>query len=470
MLFQEVGLRKVVADFSGGTLSSDGGVLLLGQVDRSLGLTRRLAACFGDQRDQRFVEHSVPELLAQRLYGQVLGYEDINDHQQLRRDPLLAAACGKTDPLGTERAVHRGCALAAPSTLNRLELSNNKNTRFHKLPHDPRKLETLLLDMGVRCLPKHAAEIVIDLDAMGHRLHGEQEGRRFNAYYDDYVYLPLYAFVGNIPLWAQLRTAERGASHGVVPALEQIIAAIRSRCKKARIIIRGDSGFCRDDLMSFCESQSQVYYCLGLQQNGVLLEKSAQAMMDARARRCLTGAANTRVFTEFEYQTKTGTWARARRVIAKAEVTSQGDNPRFIVTNLPLAGFKEDEDKTRFTAQRLYEETYCPRGEMENVLKQQVLDLEADRMSTHYLASNQLRLWLATFAYLLLERVRALGLHGTELARATAGSVRLKLLKVAAQVRVSVRRVYVQLSSAFPLQQTFRLCQERLANLPLWCG
>ncbi len=299
----------------------------------------------------------------------------------------------------------------------------------------------------MRCLPKHAAEIVIDLDD---RLHGEQEGRRFNAYYDDYVYLPLYAFVGNIPLWAQLRTAERGAAHGVVPALEQIIAAVRSRCKKARIIIRGDSGFCRDDLMSFCESQSQVYYCLGLQQNGVLLEKSTRAMMDARARRCLTGAANTRVFTEFEYQTKTS-WARARRVIAKAEVTAQGDNPRFITTNLPAAGFKDDEDKTRFTAQRLYEETYCSRGEMENVLKQQVLDMEADRMSTHYLASNQLRLWLATFAYLLLERVRALGLYGTELARATAGSVRLKLLKVAAQIRVSVRRVYVQLSSAFPM-------------------
>jgi hypothetical protein len=361
MLFQEVGSRKIVADFSGGTLSSDGGVLLLRQVDRSLGLTPRLAACFGDQRDQRFVEHSVPELLAQRLYGQVLGYEDINDHEQLRRDPLLAAACGKTDPLGTERVVHRGCALAAPSTLNRLELSNNKNTRCHKLPHDPGKLETLLLDMGVRCLPKHADEIVIDLDAMGHRLHGEQEGRRFNAYYDDYVYLPLYIFVGNIPLWAQLRTAERGAAHGVVLALEQTIAAIRSRCEKARIIIRGDSGFCRDDLMSFCESQNQVYYCLGLQQNGVLLEKSARAMMDERARRCLTGEAHTRVFTEVEYQTKTGTWARARRIIAKAEVTAQGDNPRFLVTNLPAEGFKDDEDNTRFTAQRLYEEFYCLR-------------------------------------------------------------------------------------------------------------
>ena len=448
-------------------------MLFLRQVDLSLGLTRRLAACFGDQRKQIFVEHSVPELLAQRLYSEALGYEDINDHQQLRRDPLLAAACGKKEPLGVDRVFHPGPALAAPSTLNRLELSNNKHTRCHKLPHDPKRMEALLLEMGVRCLPKHALEIVIDLDAMGHRLHGLQEGRHFNAYYDDYVYLPLYAFVGNIPLWAQLRTADHDAAHGVVPALEQIVAAIRRRCKRARIIIRGDSGFCREEIMAWCERQPEVYYCLGLAKNSVLLGLAGQAMMDARARRCLTGAASTRVFTEFEYRTKTRTWSRARRVIAKAEVTAAGDNPRFLVTNLPAKGFKADQDPAdagRFTAARLYEQLYCARGEMENVLKQQVLDLKADRMSTHHLASNQLRLWLATFAYLLMERVRALGLYGTELAQATMGSVRLKLLKVAAQVRVSVRRVYVQLSSAYPLQGLFGLCHQRLMGLPLWSG
>lgn len=470
MLFQDLGPRKVVADFSGGTLSTDGGVLFLRQVDLSLGLTRRLAACFGDQRNQIFVEHSVPELLAQRLYSEALGYEDINDHQQLRHDPLLATACGKKEPLGVDRVFHPGPALAAPSTLNRLELSNNKNTRCHKLPHDPKQIEALLLEMGVRCLPKHALEIVIDLDAMGHRLHGGQEGRHFSAYYDEYVYLPLYAFVGNIPLWAQLRTSDHDVAYGVVPALEQIVAAIRRRCKPARIIIRGDSGFCREEIMAWCESQPEVYYCLGLAKNSVLLGRTGSAMMNARARRCLTGAASTRVFTEFEYQTTSRTWSRARRVIAKAEVTAEGDNPRFIVTNLPAEGFKADRDKTRFTPARLYEQGYCPRGEMENVLKQQVLDLKANRMSTHHLASNQLRLWLATFAYLLMERVRALGLYATELAQATMGSVRLKLLKVAAQVRVSVRRVYVQLSSAYPLQELFRLCHERLMRLPLWSG
>jgi hypothetical protein len=458
LLFQDLGTRKVVADFSGGTLSTDGGALFLRQVDLSLGLTRRLANCFEDQRHPLFVDHALPGLLAQRIYAEALGYEDVNDHQQLRRDPLLATACGKGDPLGTER-LHPGAALAAPATLNRLELSNNRNSRCHKLPHDPKKIEKLLLEMGARCLPKHALEIVIDLDAMGHRLHGLQEGRHFNAYYDDYVYLPLYAFVGNIPLWAQLRTADHGVAQGVVAALEQIVAAIRRRCKSARLIVRGDSGFCVDELMSWCEARG-VYYCVGLAQNSVLIEKTQWALAQARARHCLTGAP-TRVFTEFEYET-VRSWSRARRVIAKAEVGALGDNPRFLVTNLPACGLKDEEDPSRFSPQRLYEELYCGRGEMENVLKQQTLDLAADRLSTHHLASNQLRLWLATFAYLLLERVRALGLHGTELARATVGSVRWKLLKVAAQVSVSVRRVHVQLSSAWPMQEIFRLCHRRL--------
>ena len=467
LLFQDLGSRKVIADFSGGTLSSDGGVLFLRQVDQQLGLSRRLAACFGDQRNPIFVEHSVQELLAQRLYGQALGYEDLNDHQQLRGDPLLATACGKKDPLGQDRIFHPGPALAAPSTLNRLELSNNKSTRCHKLPHDPQKIAACLLQMGARCLPKHAAEVVLDLDAMGHLIHGTQEGGHFSAYYDGYCYLPLYVFVGNIPLWAQLRTSDRDAAEGVVAALEQIVGAIRQRCKKARIILRGDSGFCREEIMAWCERQPEVYYCLGLAKNDVLLRKAARALVAARARRCLSGAPSARAFTEFDYQTQKS-WSRERRVIGKAEVMAAGDNPRFIVTNLPKDGFKADADRTRFTSARLYEELYCARGEMENVLKQQVLDMQADRMSTHYLASNQLRLWLGTFAYLLMERVRALGLFGTELATATVGSVRLKLLKVAARVTVSVRRVQVQLSSAYPLAQLFRLCHRRLMALALW--
>ena len=465
-MFQDLGWRKVAADFSGGTLSSDGGVLLLRQVDINLGLTQCLAQCFRDSRQQVYVDHSVRQLLAQRLYGLALGYEDLNDHERLRLDPLLAAACEKIDPLGQDRfnPAHRGVALAGSSTLNRLELSNNKNTRGHKLSHDPSRIEAGLLQLGVRCLPKHARELVVDLDAMGHRLHGMQEGRHYRAYYDEYCYLPLSVFVGDIPLWSQLRTSAKDGADGVVAALEKIVAAIRRRCRRARIIVRGDSGFCREEIMAWCEGQKEIYYCLGLARNSVLVERLGPALGNAQMRWCLSGAANVREFAEFEYQTAQS-WSRCRRVIGKAEVTVQGSNPRFIVTNLPARGFPGEQDKTRFTAARLYEELYCGRGEMENMLKQQTLDLRADRMSTHYLASNQLRLWLATLAYLLLERMRSLGLAGTELAHATVGSVRLKLLKVAGQVRVSVRRVYVQLSSAYPLQQLFRLCHQRLMAL-----
>jgi hypothetical protein len=462
LLFQDLGPRKVVGDFSGGTLSSDGGALLLRQIDQALGLSRTLAACFHDARDGRFTDHSVEQLVKQRLYGLALGYEDLNDHDQLRRDPLLATACEKRDPLGWDRLHDPGIALAGSATLNRLEMSNNRTTRYHKLGHDPEKIEASLLKTSVRCLPKRAREVVLDLDAMGHLVHGMQEGRHFSAYYGDYCYLPLYVFAGDLPLWAQLRTSDQDAAAGVVEALEKIVAAIRKRCRRARIIIRADSGFCREEILAWSEAQHPVvYYCVGLGKNSALIERLEPALAEARARRCLSGAPSVRVFVEFEYQTQKS-WSQARRVIGKAEVMSAGDNPRFVVTNLPAGGFKKDRDPHRFSASRLYEEFYCARGEMENVLKQQVLDLEADRMSTHHIASNQLRLWFATLAYLLMERVRTVGCQGTELARATVGSVRLKLLKVAALVQVSVRRVYVQLSSAYPWQEIFRLCHQRL--------
>ena len=467
LLFADLGARQVVAEFTAGALSSDGGVLLLRQVDQGLGLSRALAACFHDTRDARYVDHSVPQLVAQRLYGLALGCEDRNDHAFLRRDPLLATACDKLDPLGQDRfnPAFRGVALAAPCTLNRLELSNHKATRCHKLAHDPAAIEACLLTMGTRCLPPHADEVVLDVDAMGHLLHGAQEGRHFSGYYDGYCYLPLYVVCGDVPLWAQLRPADQDGAAGTVPALAKIVAAIRQRSPQARVIVRGDAGFCREEIMAWGEGQPEVYYCLGLAKNSVLLERLAPALFTARARRCLSGAPSTRVFAEFEYQTQQ-TWSRARRVIGKAEVSTAGDNPRFVVTNLPAGGFAAEADPTRFEPARLYEGFYCARGEMENVLKQQVLDLEADRMSTHYLASNQLRLWLATLAYLLLDRVRTIGGAGTELARATVGSVRRKLLKVAAVVRVSVRRVQVQLSRAWPSRELFTRCARALA---LWC-
>jgi len=461
-----------VADCSGGVLSTDGGALLLRQIDRGLQVRASLAACFQDQRDPRWVEHTLPELVSQRLIGMALGYEDLNDPNSLRHDPLLAVACDKPDPLGTNRRCEadRGKALASAPTLNRLEWGGERADRYHKITHDPQQVEQCLLTMGVRCLDKHAREVIVDLDATGMVLHGEQVGRHFHAYYGDYCYLPLYAFAGNIPLWAQLRTADRDAADGAVAALGPIVAAIRRRRPQARILVRGDGGFCREEILAWCESQREVYSCLGLAKNARLLERIEPALAAAAAQWCLTGGVATRRFVAFEYQTR-DSWSRARRGIGKAEWTAAGANPRFVVTNLPVGGFAGEADTAeRFAPAALYEQLYCARGEMENVLKQQVLDLRADRLSTHELGSNQLRLWLVTFAYLLLERLRELTLSGTEWARATVGTIRVRLLKVAAEVRVSVRRVSVRLSSALALQALYRQCHARLLGLAAWDG
>jgi len=465
LLFDDLGPRRVVADFSGGDLSSDGGCLLVRQIDRGLGVSRHLSACFHDGRDARYVEHELQSLVAQRVHGMVLGYPDLNDHNHLRLDPLLAVCADKLDPLGQNRLLpqDKGKALASPSTLNRLELGNNRSTRCHKISHDQDKIDQTLLLMGTRCVPKHAREIVVDLDAMGHLLHGTQEGRFFNAYYDDYCYLPLYIFVGNVPMLARLRTSDKDGADGAVEALKQVIGALRKRCPKARIIVRGDSGFCRPELMDWCEDED-VYYCLGLARNPRLEQALCPAMVGARMQHCLTGAASVRVFTEFQYKTLE-TWRQERRVIGKAEITHEGENPRFVVTNLSAQGFcKADAKAERFAPCNLYEQLYCARGQMENVLKQQVLDLHADRMSTHHMASNQLRLSLSALAYLIMERLRTLTLQGTELATATAGTIRLRLFKVAAMVQVSVRRVYVRLASSYPMQSLFRQCLNRLKS------
>lgn len=466
LLFQDLGARKVVADFSGGTLSSDGGALLLRQVDAGLGLSRRLARCFVDRRRQDLIEHQVSELLAQRLYGLALGYEDLNDHTELRRDPLLAAAAGKTDVLGAERRCpeHRGFALASASTLNRLELSAQFEDYYRKVHPDAPAVGAALLEMGVRCLPKDAEVLVLDFDATDDPLHGRQEGRFFHGYYDQYCYLPLFCFCGDVVLWAQLRTADRDASDGTLEALEQIVAAIRARLPKVKIVVRADSGFAREAIMAWCEAQEEVYYCIGLARNGRLEARLSPALAEARAQHCLCGAVKVRRFAELSYRTL-DSWSRERRVIGKAEVSSQGDNPRFIVTNLSMEGLRGNNQSVVLegAGRSLYEEFYCERGQAENRIKQMTLDLQSDRTSTHWLSSNQMRLWLSAFAYLLLERLRAWGLCGSALERATLGTVRLRLLKVAAQVSVSVRRVYVQLCSAFPLQRLFAQCQHRLA-------
>jgi hypothetical protein len=466
--FNDLGSRQVIADFSAGYLSSDGGMLFLRQIDEGLGISRSLARCFYDARNPLFIEHSVRELVAQRLLGMAAGYEDLNDHNLLRLDPLFAVAVGKEDPLGSGRAPQdQGKALASASTLNRLELGNNKNTSCHKISADHEAIEDTLLRKGVRCLPKDSLEVVIDLDTTDDPLHGHQEGRFFHGFYGCYCYLPLFAFVGSVPLWAQLRTSDGDAARGAVDALKKIVSAVRKRCTKARIIVRADSGFCREEIMAWCEQeQPVVYYCLGLARNSRLRELIDEKFARVRESAILCGGV-ARGFTEFQYQTLKS-WTCSRRVIAKVEVLQDKDNPRFIVTNLPAKGFKDQQQQQRidrFCAQKCYEDFYCARGDMENQIKQQYLDLEADRTSSHWMASNQLRLWFSAFALLLFQRLRTLALQGTELANATAGTVRQRLLKIGALVTVSMRRVYVRLASAFPLQNLFAQVHRALVGL-----
>jgi Transposase DDE domain group 1 len=451
--FQDLGSRQVIADFGGGFLSSDGGALLLRQVDRAVGLSRALASCFVDQRDDRFVEHGVAELVAQRLYALALGYEDLNDHADLRRDPLLAVAANKPDPLGTgRRRSDRGRALAAPATLQRMESAvDHPGSRYHKLAAPPAALRALLLQQGVRTLAKATREVIVDFDATDARLHGQQEGRFFHGYYGDYCYLPLLAFIGEVPVWSELRTADGDAARGTVVALAEIVAAVRRRCPHAQITVRGDSGFCREELMAWCEAHG-VGYVLGLARNARLLELLTPALGRARERAVHCGG-HTREFADLRYRTL-DSWSRERRVIGKAEILGDKDNPRFIVTNRPAE---------THGAAPLYEEVYCGRGEMENAIKEHQLDLFGERLSCHGFASNEVRLLLASFAQLLLARLRAIGLAGTTLARATAGTIRLHLLKLAAQVTVTVRRVHIRFASAFARQAEFAQAHAQLA-------
>lgn len=417
-------------------------MLLLRQLDSSLGLTRRVANCFQDRRNPIFIEHTLPELLAQRILSMALGYEDLNDQVSLRHDPLLAAAAGKIDP---EQA------LASAPTLNRLEITADRpSSRYHKIDVDPSRVENLLLQTGVRTLRRRTREVIIDFDATDDPLHGQQEGRFFHGYYDCYCYLPLYAFIGDAIVWAQLRTADRDASDGTVEALERIVAAIRRRCPKARIVLRGDSGFCREPILAWCEAH-WVDYVVGLARNSRLLTELEPSLAKACEQAGADGTA--RVYHEFQYKTL-DSWSRARRVVGKAERLGDKDNPRFVVTSLARR------------ADQLYERVYCARGEMENRIKEQQGDLFGERLSSHGLAANQLRLWLSAFAYVLMERLRTATLKGTELAQATAGTIRLRLLKLAARVEISTRRLRVRLAESAPVQALFAHAWRRLRPAP----
>lgn len=487
--FQGIGKRKLEVDFSGGHLSSDGGVVLVGEVDKRLGVCDQLSRCFTDCRDQRLIEHTLPVLIAQRVQALALGYEDINDHERLRLDPLLAASCGRPDVLGEQRhsTGDKGVPLAGKSTLNRLELgAQSKEGHYRKIQANAEKIEDLLVETGVKAIPRKSEVIVLDFDATDDPLHGDQEGKFFHGYYKNYCYLPLYCFCGDIPLWAELRKSDKNGSAGTKEALEKILKVIRKRFgKKVKVIVRADSGFCRNDLLSWIEKEPNVHYCVGLARNPrleKLLEPTFNEVLEELDYNSLVECAqaagadklpeiselegSARRFADLRYKTLKS-WDKERRVIGKAEVTNGKKNPRYIVTD--LSGEEEwvqfAENKTMFeNAKNLYEKLYCGRGEMENKIKEQQLDMFADRTSTAYMKSNQLRLWFSTFAYMLVVRLRTVGLQGTRLSRATAGNIRVKLMKIAAHVRVSVRRVYVRLASACPTADVFAQAHRNLQS------
>lgn len=453
--FQQVGGREIVARFDGGRVTSDGGGLLLREIEERFGFVEKFAACFTDHRDPELIEHPLLDLLKQRLFGLCLGYEDLNDHDWLRHDALLAVLVGKDDPEGNAResARDRGKSLAGKSTLNRLELTPvgaDAGHRYKKITADIRAIHEFFVNAF---LDQHAAppqRIVLDLDATDDIIHGDQAGRFFHGYYKNYCYLPLYVFCGDHPLLALLRPSNIDAAAGSVKQLDRIIKRIRQRWPNVQIVIRGDSGFCRDPLLTWCEA-NRVDYVVGLAKNKRLLRILGKEVQEAKVLFAQTGKAS-RVFKDFRYRTQKS-WSCERRVIGKAEHLEKGSNPRFVVTSLP---------STEFDARSVYEDEYCARGNMENRIKEQQLFLFADRTSCQTMRANQLRLAFSTASYVLLRALRDFGLKGTVLETAQADTIRLRLLKIGAVVRVTVRKIWIAFSEAYPWKELFSRVYDQL--------
>ena len=456
--FHRVGRRQITARFDGGDITSDGGALLLSETERRVGILERFARCFTDYRDPRRIEHTVEELVKQRVFGLALGYEDLNDHDDLRRDPLLAAAIGKRDLKGQERRRRdRGFGLAGRHTLNRLELTTegaSATNRYKKIELDFTAVDRLLVETFIAAHASPPDEVILDLDATDDPLHGQQEGRFFHGYYDGYCYLPLYIFAGDHLLCARLRPADIDPSKGSTEEVSGIVAELREAWPDVRIVVRGDSGFCRDEIMDWCE-QNGVDYVLGIAKNRRLVGMLAKTMRKARKKRAKTGKA-IRLFKELRYRTRTS-WSRRRRVVGKAEVLTKGENPRFIVTSLP---------KGAWDARSLYEDLYCARGDMENRIKEQQLFLFADRTSTHWMRSNQIRLYFSSIAYALVSALRRIGLAGTEMAKAQCDTIRRKILKIGAVIQITARRVWASMSSAHPYAAIFAAANDALERAP----
>jgi hypothetical protein len=444
--FAPVEKRAVVASFDGGSMTSDAGGLLLGATDRTIGMMERFAGCFVDRRDPALIEHEVRTLVGQRVLGLALGYEDLNDHDHLRHDPLFAVLAGKL------QARRQDCAaVAGKSTLNRLELSRPEATKYHKIAHDPAAIERLFVELFMDASERPPRQIVLDLDATDDVLHGQQEGRFFHGYYDSYCYLPLYIFCGRHLLAAKLRRSNIDASAGSVEEVARIVAQLRAKWRKLRILLRADSGFAREPLMEWCEA-NRVDYVFGLARNSRLVGEIEAELAQAEGESARTGRPARR-FKDFQWTTR-GSWSCRRRVVAKAEWTGGEANPRFIVTSLGRHEIK---------GRRLYEKIYCARGDMENRIKECQGELFADRTSSATMRANQLRLWFASMAYVLICALRRIALPHTRFAKASCGTIRLALLKIGALVTISVRRIKFAMASGCPYQQDFRKAYALLA-------
>jgi len=459
LIFQGPGRREIRADFDGGDISSDGGALLLREVEQRTRIIELFSQCFDDHRDSRRTEHSVRDLIAQRTFGIALGYEDLNDHEDLRFDPLLATVVGKTDPKGCKRARRRdrGAGLAGKNTLNRIELARTESAvshRYNRIVLREESIDQVFLDVFLQAYDEPPSEIVLDLDATDDPLHGKQEGRFFHAYYGHYCYMPLYIFCGDHLLCARLRPSNIDGAAGSVDELARIVPWIRQQWPDVKIIVRGDSGFCREEIMAWCEGQA-VDFVFGFARNSRLERRVSKLMTKAKRKSKKTGKP-TRYFGEFEYRTRSS-WSRSRRVIGKAEYLAKGPNPRFIVTSLR---------RGKIGRKKLYEQVYCARGDMENRIKEQQLYLFADRTSSSSFRANQTRLYFSSIAYLLLEALRRLGLRGTDLARAQCNTIRTKLLKIGAKIRVTVRRIWVSMTQGCPYANLFRMAARNLRAPP----
>jgi hypothetical protein len=459
LLFQEAAGRDVIARFDGGALTSDGGAVLLREVDLRLGILKRFAGCFTDHRDPTRVTHTVETMVRQRVMGLATGYEDLNDHEQLRRDPLFAVLAGAAD---------LSVPLAGKSTLDRLELTGatvGPKERYKKIVVDPAAIDRLLVTVYLEAHPTPPERVVLDLDVTDDLVHGQQEGRFFHGYYGDYCYLPLYIFAGEHLLCARLRTADRDAAAGALEEVTRIVAQLRAAWPTVAITVRGDSSFCREPILAWCEAHA-VDYVIGLARNARLVKRIAVELELAKRRTSEEKREAVREFVELTYRTRKS-WSRPRRVVAKAEYLASGgvggtgkSNPRFVVTSLPVSEIE---------ARALYEDLYCARGDMENRIKEQQLGLFADRTSATTFRANQLRLSFSSIAYVLIQALRRIGLAETALAHAQVTTIRLTLFKIGARLRVTTRRVWIALASGCPAAELFRRVHGALTALPLRC-